>query len=201
MISNNVSKWKRICSLFCFVKKWDSWFYLIFSTQNGDRQPSWFWTQNFSLIAEMDARGLNHSENICCFCSNAQSQLVLAKGYFFKMAADGHLEYFKFTFFIWEPLFIAWQHFELSKDTTDASFFMKKYQILDFFRFFGNQIWPTAAILKNVFSSGSLHISFCFVQKSICAKGNIKMCYFSVKKPIIFKLLIYIFDLAARGLM
>ena len=78
---------------------------------------------------------------------------------------------------------------------------MKKYQILDFFRFFGNQIWPTAAILKNVFSSGSLHISFCFVQKSICAKGNIKMCYFSVKKPIIFKLLIYIFDLAARGLM
>ena len=178
-------------------------FISFFSTQNGDRQPSWFWTQNFSLIAEMDARGLNHSENICCFSYNAQSQLVLTKGYFFKMAADGHLEYFKFTFFfIWEPLFIAWQHFELSKDTTDASFFMKKYQILDFFRFFGNQIWPTAAILKNVFSSGSLHISFCFVQKSICAKGNIKMCNFSVKKKtIIFKLLIYIFDLAARGLM
>ena len=48
----------------------------------------------------MDARGLNHSENICCFSSNAQSQLVLTKGYFFKMAADGHLEYFKFTFFL-----------------------------------------------------------------------------------------------------
>ena len=101
-------------------------FISFFSTQNGDRQPSWFWTQNFSLIAEMDARGLNHSENICCFSSNAQSQLVLTKGYFFKMAADGHLEYFKFTFFfIWKPFFIAWQHFELSKDTTDAIFLWK----------------------------------------------------------------------------
>ena len=112
-------------------------FISFFSTQNGDRQPSWFWTQNFSLIAEMDARGLNHSENICCFSSNAQSQLVLTKGYFFKMAADGHLEYFKFTFFfIWEPLFIACQHFELSKDTTDASFFMKKISGSRFFQIF-----------------------------------------------------------------
>ena len=111
-------------------------FISFFSTQNGDRQPSWFWTQNFSLIAEMDARGLNHSENICCFSSNAQSQLVLTKGYFFKMAADGHLEYFKFTFFYLETFFYCLTTFWTLKRYNRRYFFYEKISDSRFFQIF-----------------------------------------------------------------
>ena len=111
-------------------------FISFFSTQNGDRQPSWFWTQNFSLIAEMDARGLNHSENICCFSSNAQSQLVLTKGYFFKMAADGHLEYFKFTFFLSGNLCLLLDNILNSQKIQQTLVFYEKISDSRFFQIF-----------------------------------------------------------------